>query len=227
MFRKNKQREVAIQLRKSGKTYSEILKKIPVAKSTLSLWLRSVNLSKKQVQVFSEKKRLGQLKGAMVRKQERINRQKVIFQKSKNQVTRLTKRELWLIGTALYWAEGSKEKEYRPGSSLRFSNSDPAMIKLFIRWLIKCCGVSKDRIYFSIYIHETYKIRIKEIVRFWSDTTGFPEMDFGQIYFKKHNIKTKRKNQGMLYNGVFRVNVRASSELVRKIHGWVSGISAK
>lgn len=227
MFRKNTQREAAIQLRKSGKTYSEILKEIPVAKSTLSLWLRSVNLSKKQIQVFSEKKRIGQLNGAFARKQGRIGRQKVIFEKSSKEVGKLSKRELWFVGTALYWAEGSKEKEYHPGSGLHFSNSDPAMIRLFIKWLIECCGISKDRIHFSIYIHEIYKSRIKEIAWFWSDVTRFPEADFDKIYFKRHKTKTKRKNQGILYNGLLRVNVRASSELVRKIHGWVTGMSAK
>jgi hypothetical protein len=227
MFRKSKQQEVAIRLRKSGKTYSEILKEIPVAKSTLSLWLRGVHLSKNQVQAFSEKKRIGQLKGAFARKQDRISRQKTVFQKAHKEVGKLTKRELWLIGVALYWAEGSKEKEYQPGSGLRFSNSDPAMIRLFIKWLVECCEISKDRIYFNIYIHETYKGRIDEIVQFWSVVTGFPEADFDKIYFKRHKTKTKRKNQGILYNGLLRVNVRASSELVRKIHGWVTGMSAK
>ena len=35
-------------LRREGMTYSEILKIIPVAKSTISLWLREVGLSKKE-----------------------------------------------------------------------------------------------------------------------------------------------------------------------------------
>ncbi len=38
------EKEKAIALRKQGKTYSEILAKIPVAKSTLSLWLHDVGL---------------------------------------------------------------------------------------------------------------------------------------------------------------------------------------
>jgi intein-encoded DNA endonuclease-like protein len=37
MLAKFKEKEVAIELRKQGYSYSEILKKIPVAKSTLSL----------------------------------------------------------------------------------------------------------------------------------------------------------------------------------------------
>ena len=37
----------AIQLRKQGKTYSEIMKEAPVAKATISLWLHDVQLAKK------------------------------------------------------------------------------------------------------------------------------------------------------------------------------------
>ncbi len=49
-------RKKAIDLAK-GKTYSEILKDIPVAKSTLSLWLRWVGLSVRQkTKDYCEKK---------------------------------------------------------------------------------------------------------------------------------------------------------------------------
>jgi transposase len=49
-------KRIAIQLRREGYSYSEILKKVPVAKSTLSLWLRSVNLTNSQKQKLTLKK---------------------------------------------------------------------------------------------------------------------------------------------------------------------------
>lgn len=49
-------KEKAINLRKRGFSYSEILEQIPVAKSTLSSWLHSIGLSKKQKQRLTEKK---------------------------------------------------------------------------------------------------------------------------------------------------------------------------
>ena len=52
---KLKLKEKAVKFRKQGLSYSEILKQIPVAKSTLSLWLKSVNLSNKQSQRLAEK----------------------------------------------------------------------------------------------------------------------------------------------------------------------------
>jgi transposase len=72
MVVKFKEKETAIELRRQGYSYSEILKKIPVAKSTLSLWLRSVGLAERQKQRLTEKKRKGQLKGAQMKRRQRI-----------------------------------------------------------------------------------------------------------------------------------------------------------
>jgi transposase len=58
---KVKEKEIAIELRRQGYSYSEILKRVPVAKSTLSLWLRSLGLAKQQKQRLTEK-RLAALK---------------------------------------------------------------------------------------------------------------------------------------------------------------------
>ena len=45
---KVRSKEKAIKLRRRGYSYREIMREIPVAKSTLSEWLRSVGLSKHQ-----------------------------------------------------------------------------------------------------------------------------------------------------------------------------------
>jgi transposase len=54
----------AILLRKQGKTYREILIEIPIAKSTLSDWLRSVELSKPQKQRYTQLRKEAALRGA-------------------------------------------------------------------------------------------------------------------------------------------------------------------
>jgi len=73
---KLKEKEKAIKLRKKGHSYSQILEKIPVAKSTLSLWLRSVKLAKRQKQQLTQKKLAAAFRGAMKRREQRIDIQK-------------------------------------------------------------------------------------------------------------------------------------------------------
>jgi len=58
------QKELAISLRQGGRSYSEILQKVSVAKSTLSLWLREVGLSKKQHQRLTQKRLKAAQRGA-------------------------------------------------------------------------------------------------------------------------------------------------------------------
>ncbi|MGB8815662.1 MAG: hypothetical protein WCC74_00260 [Minisyncoccia bacterium] len=223
--RKIELKEKAISLRKSGKTYSEILKIVPVAKSTLSEWLRSVGIAKSQKQAFTEKKRLASLSGGRAKREQRIKKYNQIVGEAENEIGKMTKRELWLIGTALYWAEGDKEKESNHGIGIKFSNSDPRMIILFIKWLMEICKISIEDIVFEIYVHDLYRLETPRFKDFWSKSTGFSIELFNRVYFKKGNIKTNRKNVGNLYNGLLRVRVNRSSSLNRRITGWVKGIN--
>lgn len=224
---KLKERERAIELRRKGHTYSEILKEVPVAKSSLSLWLGEVGLTKRQKQRITDKKLAAMRRGGEARRQQRIDSTAKIYAESSRAVGLLTRREQWLIGTALYWAEGGKEKEWRPsGSMVDFSNSDPQMARLFIRWLESVCRVRREDIRVSIYIHETSKYRLPEVIAHWSKWTDFPKSEFRYVYFKKNKPKTKRKNIGQTYFGNVRIRVASSSVLLRTIAGWVQGICA-
>lgn len=219
-------KEKAINLRKEGRTYSEILKEIPVAKSTLSEWFRDVSLSKKQNQKLTLKKLEAARRGGLAKRAQRIERTQEIYAKALADIKNITKRELWLIGVALYWAEGSKEKEYRPGSGVQFNNSDSKMIQVFLKWLMVVCEIPKENIYFQIYIHENSKNNLNKVRDFWSKTIGFSRECFQNIYFKKHQIKTNRKNIEDLYFGLIRVKVKSSSGLQRKISGWTEAIAS-
>ena len=132
-------------------------------------------------------------------------------------------RDLWLIGVALYWAEGSKERDSSIGNGVRFNNSDPLMVKLFLKWIRDIIKVNEEDIKCDIYIHENSKNRIEDVIRFWSNIVNIPE-DRLKYYFKKNKIKTKRKNIGDKYFGLVRITVKKSSYLNRKISGWTEGI---
>lgn len=214
----------AIGLRRKGLSYSEVLQKIPVAKSTLSLWLRSVGLSKRQKQRLTEKKLLASQRGGDAKRLQRINTTKRIYDQAKKEIGSISDKELLFLGTILYWAEGSKSKEHNPSQGVIFSNSDPLMIRLIIKWFKICLRAVDNDILFEIYVHETYRNRLSNLKKFWSESTRFPIAKFDKIYFKKDKLKTVRKNIGDGYYGQLRVKVRKSTNLNRKITGWVAGI---
>lgn len=222
---KEQEKQLAIRLRRKGFSYSEILKKLPVAKSTLSLWLRHVGLARRKRQRLTEKRLKAAIRGAHAKREERLKNIKEIKEAAFRDIESINKRELWLMGTMLYWAEGSKEKETNPGLSIKFGNSDPYMVKLFLKWLFDVFGLNRDRIRFEIYIHENYKHRLDSVKKFWAEVTKFDLTNFQTVYFKRHGVRTNRKNVGDDYHGLLRVGVRASSHLNRKITGWIEGIN--
>lgn len=221
---KTAQKNEAIRLRKNGLSYSEIQKYIPVSQSSLSLWLKGMELSKKQKERLAKKGDKARKLGSIALKNDRLERSKAVIDKAKSEIGNLNLNDLMLIGTTLYWAEGSKQKEHCPSKQVIFSNSDPKMIKVYLRWLDKCLQIPSERIVFEIYIHKSHKKSIKELVDYWSEVTGFPESKFTKVYFKKNKIHSLRKNRGADYSGVLRISVTKSTDLNRKIIGWVDGI---
>lgn len=224
MIPKLQEKEKAIKLRKQGFSYSEILKEIPVAKSTVSLWLRSVGLAKKQKQRITEKRIAAALRGAKAKKEKRIALVKEIKDKARKEIRKISKRDLWLIGTALHWAEGSKEKENKVGAGIQFSNSDPKMILLFLKWLKTNFSINNSDLVYELYIHETAKIKNAKL--YWANILLTPAKDI-RVYLKRNKINTNRKNTGNDYYGLIRVRVKKSSGLNRKITGWIEGICEK
>ncbi len=128
------------------------------------------------------------------------------------------------MGVMLYWAEGSKEKDYSPGTRTQFTNTDPDMIRFFLWWLEKICDKTLDDVNIDLYIHNVQRFRTKEIADFWVKTLKCDPLHIKHIYYKYGNPKTLRKNTGLTYRGTLRIAVKKSSMLTRQIAGWTRGV---
>lgn len=91
---KSDEKEKAICLRKEGKTYSEILAEIPVAKSTLSEWFKSVHLATAQKQRLTKKRKEAALRGAQARRSARMSEVKLLEHDGLKEVGAISSREL-------------------------------------------------------------------------------------------------------------------------------------
>lgn len=222
---KSTEKQLAIQLRKEGKTYSEILLKVPVAKSTLSEWLKSVQLAKPQKQRLTKKRKAASLRGSQARHNTRISEINELNSKGRLDIDKISDRELWLICIALYWAEGSKQSDNSPSTGIMFSNSDSRMIRVFLMWLTQI-DIPASAVCFELYVHESRKSDVLKFKRWWAKELGMSPSHFDRVYFKKGNPKTQRKNVADLYHGLIRIKVNSSTVLNRKISGWVHGIVA-
>jgi transcriptional regulator with XRE-family HTH domain len=191
-------RAEAVVLRREGKSYREILEVVPVSKSTLSLWLREVVLTAEQHDHLMQLNRLGQTKAARTIQARRVARQRATIEAASAQVAEVAESELFVAGVVAYWAEGSKAKPWRQGEQVQFINSDPDMIRLFMRWLA-LLGVGCERLVFTVSIHESADVAAAE--RYWRSVVGH-NAQFRKPVLKRHNAKTVRKNIADNYHGL-------------------------
>jgi hypothetical protein len=223
-MKSNLLKKKVIILRKQGLLYREIMKEIPVAKATITRWLHEAGLANYQTQEITDKRRAAMQRGHEATRQKRILKTQKIMNEAGDEIHRISQREFWLMGVMLYWAEGSKEKEYDPGCGIKFNNTDPTMIRFFLEWLRVIFDKTLKDITIDIYIHDIQRHRTKEIIDFWTETIRCPKNYLQHVYYKKGNPKTLRKNTGENYHGTIRINVKASSTLNRRIAGWTQGV---
>ena len=176
-------RQKAIKLRLQGRSYSQIKEVLKVSKSTLSYWLKNYPLSEKRIRELRDNnpRRIERYRATRIRKkQERLEK---IYQEEKKKILPLIKRDIFIAGLFLYWGEGGKTKE----SQLCVSNTNPAIIKFFIKWL-EIINIPKEKLKIRLQLYKDMKER-KEI-EFWSKELAIPKIQFRKSYIKSSNMSS-------------------------------------
>jgi hypothetical protein len=168
-----------------------------------------------------EKLQSGRKKYQAERTNKRLIFEREIFEKGENEVGKLTERELFLIGIALYWAEGFKHKDE---SSLGLATMDVNMARLYITWLKECLGVENDRFSFRVTANIKYSGKIKMMEKHWSDCLGVDIDQFVKPFYQKSKQNRVYVNNEK-YFGVLRIRVRKSINILRKMRGWMAGMA--
>jgi|SRR3989344_6812246 len=219
-----KEKIKAIELRKKGSSIGEIARKIDVSKSVVSLWCRNIALTKKQIDNLHHKMMSGSYKGRMIYlekvRRERKEESLKLFNEGLNEIGKMSKRDIFISGVALYWAEGTKALS---NEQTAFSNSSPKMIIFILEWFKEICGVSKDRFVIQIRINKIHKNRVKEVEQYWSQLTKLPMIQFTKTILI--NTVAKKVYTSNDYYGTVRITVRKGTQLRRKIIGWIEGLS--
>ena len=175
---RSKDKSKAIELRKKGMSYSQIKNSIGVSKSTLSGWLHGMPLSEKRIKalVALNPMRIERCRNTKSKhRQERLGR---VFDKVSKDIGKLNKRELFLAGLFLYWAEGGKTKNY----TTVLTNTNPKMIKFFLKWL-ENLGVNKNRLKISLHLYSD--MNINKQINYWSRQLNINKTQFRKPYIKK------------------------------------------
>lgn len=211
-------------MREGGTSIIVIARQLGVSKSSVSAWCRDVILTEKQFEKLRKNKGIslttGQRMGAEANKNKRLDAIKKTEIFGKNLIKKISKRELLLIATALYWSEGSKSEHT---SGFIFVNSDPDMILLMKLFLVNILNISEQDIVCSIQINRIHEKRIKIVLNFWKKLLNLPDNQFRKPYYV--NTKSSKVYQNYEnYYGICRLIVKRSMNLKYKMLGLIKAL---
>jgi len=217
---KDELRASARELRSQGMDYEEIAAALGVAKSSVSLWVRDLPTPARLSYAECRKRSAeGSRRYWAAERPIREARRSATREAAAAEIGELTDREILIAGAIAYWCEGTKSKPHRPDARVIFTNSDPALIQFFLRFL-DASGTPRTDLAFRVFIHESADVESAQ--RFWLEITGASPGQFLTSALKRHNPKTVRKNVGENYHGCLRIDVRRSADLYHRIEGWAA-----
>jgi len=121
-------------------------------------------------------------------------------------------------GVMIYWAEGWKDKRKQ---MLDFANSDPTMIKIYLKFLRNICGVSENKLRIYLYCYANQDVN--KLKKFWSDTAKIPLKQFTKPYVKK-DFREDKINK--MPHGLIHIRY-ADKKLYSQIFQWYEKIIKK
>jgi hypothetical protein len=219
---KSVQKIEARKLRFGGKSIKKIAKTLHVSIGSVSVWCRDIELSSDQKKTLESNARDPYYEGRGIylrRLKKRIDlKNKRLEDAGIREIGKLNKRELFLTGAALYWAEGFKKD-----SQVGLASLDAKMIKYYIKWLKICFGYQESDLIFRVTVNISHRHRIIEIEEYWSKLLDISIDQFQKPFFQNFKWKKTYENPNS-YFGVLRVKVRKSKDFLRKIHGYIEGL---
>ena len=208
---KTTERNEARRLRREeGRSVKELAALLGVARSTVSLWVRDIELTPEQYETL-RRRMGGRIDGSRVNALRALERHR----EAQNAGRAAARRGdlLHAAGCMLYWAEGSRNRH-----AIEFVNSDPAMVVFFLRFLRTCFGVPDPKVRVTCNLFADHSSRQDEIEEFWLDQLGLPRTCLRKSTVNRFSKYSKKKRQNKLPYGTCRLNVY-DTRLVHEIRG--------
>lgn len=224
----NEKGQKIISLRKKGHTHSEIVSILKIPKSTVSWWAAKANLTQRQKDKILKKSRGKWRKAitkfnkvnAKVRSDEARAIRDAATNKAKKKIKTISKKELLLIGSSLFWAEGTKSHRYH----LCFANSDSEIIRIMMRFFREICDIPNEKIKGLVHIYP--QLDYREVLNFWTRITNLPKENFYRPQTQISRASKRKRNSNTLPYGTLHLTA-GNTENASIVKGWIQGIAEK
>lgn len=214
MFVKSEERRVARRLRQEeGLAITVIAERLQVAKSSVSAWVRDIELTpEQQARLRRANHRYdGQLLG-QERRSASARAARLTAQEHGREFARRND-PLHIQGCMLYWGEGSKSR-----NAAALANSDPQLLRLFIHFLQQCYALPADKLALAIHCHLGNGLTPREIVDWWLRELELPACCARRPVINRVSHASKGRRGHKLPYGTARV-IAHSTFVVQSIFG--------
>lgn len=148
----------------------EIARRVGVSVSSVSLWVRDIELTPEQQAVLRDlNPRFNAQRRGHGGRRESSRRVRADAQEHGRALAR-TGDPLHRTGCMLHWAEGSKSRNVA-----RLTNSDAELLRVYRRFLRECYDVADERIALTGNFHLGNGLTLEEIQTYWLRTLALPE----------------------------------------------------
>jgi transposase-like protein len=209
---KTQERERARRLRRDrGLSVKELARALGDSKSTISLWVRDIELSDEQHAKLAARSSWGRLAGSRTNAARGLARRNNAQSEGRARAQRGG--TLHVAGCMLYWAEGSRSR-----NSVEFVNSDPAMMKFFLHFLRSILRVPDTKVSLRCNLFVDHQERQRDIEDFWLESLGLPPACLRRSTVNRFSKYSKKKRQNKLPYGTCRLTV-CDTRIVQHIYG--------
>jgi len=194
----------ARELRALGWSIGEIERELHVSRSSVSLWVRNVELSPEANARLLWRAGLGPLNSAE-RSIARARAARAEYQAAGRQRARIDDAS-YAVGCVLHWAEGDKTR-----NSVRIANSDPELLGLFVDFLRRHFNVRSDQIAIHCNLFADHIERRAAIEEFWLARLGLPGSSLRKSVVNTYSKHSQKKRQNKLPFGTCKVVVHSTA----------------
>lgn len=209
----NEKHRARILRREHGMSIKEIARAVGVARSSVSVWVRDIDLSAEQRAMLARRNPLfnRQINGAATNSAN--GRARRLGYQAHGRMLAARGDPFHAAGCMLFWAEGSKRRD-----AVVFVNSDPEMVRFFLEFVHRYFGVSDRDVRLRCNLFADHLERQREIEQFWLDCLGLPRSSLLVSHVNVYSKYSQKKRQNRLPYGTSTLLVHRT-HVVQSIYG--------
>jgi transcriptional regulator with XRE-family HTH domain len=202
-----------------GLSVKEIARLLAVSQSSVSAWVRDIELTVEQRQALLSRNPAfnAQANGSKTRARRALA-ERLAYQ-ADGRVIASARDPEFVAGCMLFWAEGSRER-----NAVKFTNSDPEMMSFFMGFLRRHFDVSDEMVSVWCNLFADQDQSRREMEQFWLDTLELPRSSLGKSTVNVYSKYSGKFRKNTLPYGTCRVAVYRT-RIVQMLYGAIQELA--